>query len=90
MVLWRIQWGIFFKKIQIDWIKIEQTVSKTKKYFFSGPPVIFFFDYNKSFSISQLLKYESLKCIGFDTKLVIKSELQFDLCFDIKNYFNTH
>ena len=51
---------------------------------------IFFFDYNKSISISQLLKYESQKCIGFDTKLVIKSELHFDLRFDIKNYFNTH
>ena len=50
---------------------------------------IVFFDYDKSISISQLLKYESLKCIGFDTKLVIKSELQFDLRFDIKNYFST-
>ena len=37
MVLWRIQWGIFLKKIQIDWIKIEHTVSKTKKYFFFWP-----------------------------------------------------
>ena len=51
---------------------------------------IFFFDYNKSFSFSQLLKYESLKCIGFDTKLVIRSELRFELRFDIKTYFNTH
>ena len=49
---------------------------------------MFFFDYNKSFSISQLLKYESLKCIGFDTKLVTKSDLQFGLRFGIKNYFN--
>ena len=37
MVLWRVQWGIFLKKIQIDWIKIEYTVSKTKKYFFFWP-----------------------------------------------------
>ena len=43
MVLWRIQWGIFFKKVQIDWIKIEHTVSKTKKYFFFWPTRYIFF-----------------------------------------------
>ena len=51
---------------------------------------IFFSDYNKSSSIPQVLKYESLKRIGSDTKFIIKLELQLDLRFDIKNYFNTH
>ena len=52
-----------------------------------GINILFFSDYNKKFSISQVLKYETLKCIGSDTKFIIKSELQLDLRFWYKKLF---
>ena len=74
MVLWRSQWGIFLKKIQIDWIKIEHTVSKTKEYFFFLPT---------SYILNDFIELRDIGTLGHLMTLTFQKTINITFSFSI-------